>query len=62
MYKRQRLGRVLLAGKGFTSREMKHTFPLIAKDFKSIPVTLSLIHIYMCIRDSWNTKPTVWLR
>ena len=35
----QRLGRVLLAGKGFTSREMKHTFPLIAKDFKSIPVT-----------------------
>ena len=29
----QRLGRVLLAGKGFTSREMKHTFPLIAKDF-----------------------------
>ena len=35
----QRLGRVLLAGKGFTSREMTHTFPLIAKDFKSIPVT-----------------------
>ena len=35
----QRLGRVLLAGKGFTSREMKHTFPLIARDFKSIPVT-----------------------
>ena len=35
----ERLGRVLLAGKGFTSREMKHTFPLIAKDFKSIPVT-----------------------
>ena len=35
----ERLGRVLLAGKGFTSREMKHTFPLIAKDFASIPVT-----------------------
>ena len=30
---------MLLAGKGFTSREMKHTFPLIARDFKSIPVT-----------------------
>ena len=35
----ERLGRVLLAGKGFTSREMKHTFPLIAKDFASVPVT-----------------------
>ena len=35
----ERLGRVLLAGKGYTSKEMKHTFPLIAKDFKSIPVT-----------------------
>ena len=35
----QRLGRVMLAGKGFTSREMKHTFPLIAKDFAAIPVT-----------------------
>ena len=35
----ERLGRVLLAGKGFTSKEMKHTFPLIAKDFASIPVT-----------------------
>ena len=23
----ERLGRVLLAGKGFTAREMKHTFP-----------------------------------
>ena len=34
-----RLGRALLAGKGFTSREMKHTFPLIAKDFATIPVT-----------------------
>lgn len=34
-----RLGRALLAGKGFTSREMKHTFPLIAKDFAAIPVT-----------------------
>ena len=35
----ERLGRVLLAGKGFTAREMKHTFPLIAKDFADIPVT-----------------------
>ena len=35
----ERLGRVLLAGKGYTSKEMKHTFPLIAKDFASIPVT-----------------------
>ena len=34
-----RLGRALLAGKGFTSREMKHTFPLIAKEFAAIPVT-----------------------
>jgi len=34
-----RLGRALLAGKGFTSREMKHTFPLIAKEFATIPVT-----------------------
>ena len=34
-----RLGRALLAGKGFTSREMKHTFPLIAKEFAIIPVT-----------------------
>ena len=32
-------GRVLLAGKGYTSKEMKHTFPLIAKDFAAIPVT-----------------------
>ena len=32
-----RLGRALLAGKGFTSREMKHTFPLIAKEFATIP-------------------------
>ena len=35
----ERLGRVLLAGKGFTAREMKHTFPLIAKEFATIPVT-----------------------
>ena len=35
----ERLGRVLLAGKGFTAREMKHTFPLIAADFANIPVT-----------------------
>ena len=35
----ERLGRVLLAGKGFTAREMKHTFPIIAKDFAAIPVT-----------------------
>ena len=35
----ERLGRVLLAGKGFTAREMKHTFPLVAKDFAAIPVT-----------------------
>ena len=35
----ERLGRVLLAGRGFTAREMKHTFPLIAKDFAAIPVT-----------------------
>ena len=35
----ERLGRVLLAGKGFTAREMKHTFPLIAKDFAAIPMT-----------------------
>ncbi len=30
------LGPLLLAGKGFTSQEMKHTFPLIAKDFAAI--------------------------
>lgn len=35
----ERLGRVLLAGKGFTAREMKHTFPLMAKEFASLPVT-----------------------
>ena len=35
----ERLGRVLLAGKGFTAKEMKHTFPLIAKEFAAIPVT-----------------------
>ena len=34
-----RLGRVLLAGKGYTAKEMKHTFPLIAADFANIPVT-----------------------
>ena len=34
-----RLGRVLLAGKGYTSGEMKRTFPLIARDFAAIPVT-----------------------
>ena len=42
----ERLGRVLLAGKGFTAREMKHTFPLIAKDFAAIPVT-------RCPRSRW---------
>lgn len=35
----ERLGRVLLAGKGFTAREMKHTFPLMAKEFVALPVT-----------------------
>lgn len=35
----ERLGRVLLAGKGFTAREMKHTFPLMAKEFAVLPVT-----------------------
>ena len=35
----ERLGRVILADKGYTAREMKHTFPLIAKDFATIPVT-----------------------
>ena len=35
----ERLGRVLLAGKGYTSKEIKHTFPLIAKEFATIPVT-----------------------
>ena len=35
----KRLGRALLAGKGYTAREMKHTFPLIARDFAAIPVT-----------------------
>ena len=34
----ERLGRVLLAGKGFTAKEMKHTFPLIAREFAAIPV------------------------
>ena len=34
-----RLGRVLLAGKGYTAKELKHTFPLIAADFANIPVT-----------------------
>ena len=56
----ERLGRVLLAGKGFTAREMKHTFPLIAKDFAAIPVTrvpkvkvgvVGEINVKMCIRD-----------
>ena len=35
----ERLGRVLLAGKGYTAKEMKHTFPLIAKEFATISVT-----------------------
>lgn len=35
----ERLGRMLLAGKGFTAREMKHTFPLMAKEFAALPVT-----------------------
>lgn len=35
----ERLGGVLLAGKGFTAREMKHTFPLMAKEFAALPVT-----------------------
>ena len=35
----ERLGRVILADKGYTAREMKHTFPLIAKAFATIPVT-----------------------
>ena len=35
-----RLSRVLLAGKGYTAKEMTHTFPLIAADFAKIPVTL----------------------
>ena len=34
-----RIGRALLAGKGYTAREMKHTFPLIARDFAVIPKT-----------------------
>ena len=46
-----RLGRALLAGKGFTSREMKHTFPLIAKEFATIPVT-------RCPRSRW----VLWAR
>ena len=35
----ERLGRVILADKGYTARELKHTFPLIAKEFAAIPVT-----------------------
>ncbi len=35
----ERLGRVILADKGYTARELKHTFPLIAKEFATIPVT-----------------------
>ena len=31
--------KALLAGKGYTAKEMKHTFPLIAADFANIPVT-----------------------
>ena len=34
-----RIGRALLAGKGYTAREMKHTFPLIAREFAVIPRT-----------------------
>ena len=34
-----RIGRALLAGKGYTAREMKHTFPLIAREFAVIPKT-----------------------
>ena len=34
-----RLGRALLAGKGYRAHEMKHTFPFIAKEFAAIPVT-----------------------
>ena len=30
---------VLKPGKGYTAKEMKHTFPLIAADFANIPVT-----------------------
>ncbi len=35
----ERLGRTLLAGKGYTAHEMKRTFPAIAQDFAAIPVT-----------------------
>ena len=35
----RRLGKALLAGKGYTAAEMKRTFPLIAKEFAAIPVT-----------------------
>ncbi len=35
----RRLGRAFLADKGYTAREMKHTFPLIAREFAAIPVT-----------------------
>jgi len=33
-----RLGKVILAGKGYTAAQMKRTFPLIANDFAAIPV------------------------
>ena len=35
----ERLGKVILAGKGYTAAQMKRTFPLIAKEFAEIPVT-----------------------
>ena len=35
----KRLGRALMLDKGYTAREMKHTFPLIAREFAAIPVT-----------------------
>ena len=35
----ERLSRAILAGKGCSARQMKHTFPLIAKDFAAVPVT-----------------------
>ena len=52
-----RLGRALLAGKGFTSREMKHTFPLIAKEFATIPVTRAQGQGGCCGRDLRQVQP-----
>ena len=58
-----RLGRVLLAGKGYTAKEMKHTFPLIAADFANIPVTrVPKVKVGVVGETSYVVKDTAVIR